>query len=132
MPFQLYNVYITWSSLPSVTQFLCLLLPSLSIVLCPLSHVFVCTLSPILYVPCLKSLFFVSRPLSPVSRIKHTIRCPQSYVSVPCSPSSVPCLTALLLVCHPLCPVSRVLIPVSHPSFRVKKTTSVSACYSRI
>ncbi len=56
---------------------------------------------------CLTSLFLVSRPLSPVSRFTslHTLCCPQSYGSVPCSPYSIPCLTALLLVCHPLYPV---------------------------
>jgi hypothetical protein len=74
--------------------FLCPLLPSLSNIQCPLSHV--SALSPIL---CLlnycTSLFFVFRPLVPVSRLCSLppVRCPQS--------------SSLFLVSRPLYPVSR-------------------------
>jgi hypothetical protein len=131
--------------------FLFLLFPSLSNVLCPLSHVSVpclpsrtsqffvfrplsrlcslppvrcpvlrlCSLSPL---RSLTSLFRVSRPLSPVLRVcsMSLVRCPQSYVSVPCLPSAVPSLTSLFLVSRPLSPVLRlcslslVLCTLSH------------------
>jgi hypothetical protein len=94
-----------------------LCLCSLASVLCPLSHVSVPYLPS--SVPYLTYLFLVSRPLSPcptalllvsppppsyvsalsllspvpyISRICSlpTVRCPQSYASVPCIPSSIP------------------------------------------
>jgi hypothetical protein len=91
-----------FSQIPCHT-FLCPLLPSLTNVLGLLSHLVVlclplCSLSyvsvPCLLssVPCLMTLFLVSRPLS--------------HVSVTCLPSSVPCLMALLLVSRPLSLVS--------------------------
>jgi hypothetical protein len=64
-------------------------------------------------VPCLTSLFPVSRPLSP-------ILCSMSHFFVPCLPSSVPCLTSLFLVSRPLfhvsrlCSLSPILCSMSH------------------
>ncbi len=74
-------------------------------------------------IPCLTSLFLVSRPLSTVSCIcvsLPTVRCPQSYVSVPCLPSSVHCLTYLSLAYRPLAPVLRLcsLYNVYHVHFQ--------------
>ncbi len=102
-------------SLIPCPPFLCPLLPSLSNVLCPLSHVVVLCLP--LYVPCLMSLFLVSRPLSPVSWLcsLSPVLClmalflvsrPLSHDSVPCLPSSVSWL----------CSLSPVLCPLSHGS----------------
>ncbi len=90
---------------------LSLLIPSLSNVLWPLSHDFVLCLSS--YVP-FTSLFLVSRPLSPLSRLcsLSPVLCPLSHVSVPCLPSSVPSLTSLKFVsCPTVCPLSYVSVP---------------------
>jgi hypothetical protein len=73
--------------------FRCPLLPSLSNVLCPLSHVFLLCLHPMFPALCLCS-------LSP-------ILCFLSHVSVPCLPSSVSSLTSQFLIFFPLSPVSR-------------------------
>jgi hypothetical protein len=129
--------------------FLCPLLPSLSNVQCPLSHV--SALSPILcllsYVSvpclpssgtCLTSLFLVSRPLVYVSRLCSlpSVRCPQSclcslspvfcilsHVYVPCLPSADPslCLCSLSPV---LCILSHVYVPCL-PSSRSTCLTSM-------
>ncbi len=84
--------HVHFQSFSSGHPLLCSLLPSLSSVLCPLSHVcVVCTLSPVLFT-LFTSLFLIFRPLYPVSRLCFL---PQS---------SVPSLASL--VSHPLSPVS--------------------------
>ncbi len=64
-----------------------------------------CSLSQV-SVPCLTSLFLISRPLSPLLCTLSPVLCSMSQFSVPCLPSSVPCLTSLYLVSRPLFPVS--------------------------
>jgi hypothetical protein len=119
-------------------SFLCPLLPFMSNVLCPLSHVFVLCLP--YYVPCLMSLFLVSRPLSSVSHICSlpTVRCPQpslflvfalypmSHSSAPYFPCPVPCLTwhvpcfpsSFLRPCVPLNPSIQIYSYLNTREFR--------------
>ncbi len=83
-------------------------------------------------VPCLMSLFLVSRPLFHVSRIcsLSSILRSMSHFSVPCLPSSVPCLTSLFLVFRPmfhvshLCSQSYVSVPSLLFSFPNLKSPS--------
>ncbi len=93
------SAFQRFSSLPLCQQFLCLLLPSLLDVLCPLSHIFVLSLMSFglclpSYVPCLMNLFLGYLPLSPVLRLcsLYTVLYPLSHGSAPGLPSSVPCL----------------------------------------
>ncbi len=106
------------SSVPPVTCFSVPFSYPLPNALCPLSRISVPC------VPCLTSLFFGSRPKSPVLRLCSVapVLCFMSHVSVPCLVSSVPRRTSLFLVSRPLSPVSclcslsSVLCPLSHVS----------------
>ncbi len=86
---------------------------TLSSVLCPLSFLSVPCLPS--YVSFYSSLFFVSRPLSPVLPLcsLSSVLCPLYHLSVPCLLSSIPCLTSLFLGSGSLYPVSCDLSPVS-------------------
>jgi hypothetical protein len=87
----------SFSSLPLCHPFLCPLLPSLSDVLSPFSHVSVLSLT---------SLYFVSSLLHICSL--SPVLCHLSHISVPCLPSAVPSLTFLFLVSRSLSPHSPV------------------------
>ncbi len=70
------------------------------------------------YVPCLTSLYLVSRPLSPVLYLLcslSSVLCPLSHISVLVSRPMSPVLYLLCSLSSVLCPLSHVSVLVSHP-----------------